>query len=150
MAKTSRERAELGRPREMQSRKWLWGGIPVLVLLLIGGGWLLGGGQGGDVVAELRAEIIPSEGAQTPYGIPLSLDNTGQFLDYHRTVALTPAQQQMVDDVLLPLRAPCCDDNSMATCCCPCNLAQGVWGLSGYLVTEKGYGAVEVREAALQ
>ena len=149
MAKTSRQKVELGRPRETQSRKRLWGGITVLVLLLIGGGWPLGG-QGGDVVAEVRAEIIPFEGAQTPYGIPLSLDNTRQFLDYHRTAALTPAQQQMVDDALLPLRAPCCDDNSMATCCCPCNLAQGVWGLSGYLVAEKGYGAVQVRESALE
>jgi len=53
-------------------------------------------------------------------------------------------------EALLPLKAPCCDDNSMATCCCPCNLAQSVWGLSSYLIAEEDYGVEQVRESALQ
>jgi hypothetical protein len=38
----------------------------------------------------------------------------------------------------------------MSTCCCDCNLAKSVWGLSGYLAAEKGLGAEEVRASALQ
>jgi len=120
------------------------------MLLLIGGGWLLSGGQKGDVVAEVRADIIPAEGAQTSYGVALSLHNTARFIGYYHAVALTPEQQKTMRGALLPLKAPCCDDNPMATCCCPCNLARAVWGLSGYLVAEKNYSVAQVREAALQ
>jgi hypothetical protein len=38
----------------------------------------------------------------------------------------------------------------MSTCCCDCNLAKSVWGLSGYLAAEKGFGAEQVQESALQ
>lgn len=150
MPKKTRVRTKATHPRGWWMSKWLLGAAPVLLLLLIGGGWLLSRGQERDIVAEIRAEIIPVEGAQTPYGIPLSLDNTPRFIDYYNTAALTPEQENTMRDALLPLRAPCCDDNSMATCCCPCNLAKAVWGLSGYLATEKNYDAEQVREAALQ
>ncbi|MEW6251204.1 MAG: hypothetical protein AB1716_11195, partial [Planctomycetota bacterium] len=33
---------------------------------------------------------------------------------------------------------------------CPCNLAKSVWGLSDYLIVERGYDAAAVREAALE
>jgi hypothetical protein len=98
----------------------------------------------------IAAEIVPHEGEETPYGVPLSLANTQRFIDYYEATALSPAQQAIVDEALGTLPAVCCDDNSMATCCCPCNLAKSVWGLCGYLVVEQGYGVEEVRESASQ
>ena len=124
-----------------------------LALVLVGGGiWLLGQGQKAGPVTpgETEAEIIPHEGEQTSYGLALSLDNTKRFIDYYHSASLTSQQRATMRDALLPLRAPCCDDNSMATCCCPCNLAKSVWGLSGYLIADQGYNAGQVREAALQ
>lgn len=150
MPQKSCRRAKATHPKERQLNKCLWGAIPVVVFLLIGGSWLLSKGQREDIVTQIRAEIIPAEGAETSYGIPLSLHNTQQFLDYYNVAALTPEQERTMRNALLPLRAPCCDDNSMATCCCPCNLAKAVWGLSGYLVAEKRYGVEHVRKAALQ
>jgi hypothetical protein len=32
--------------------------------------------------------------------------------------------------------APCCKKYSMATCCCPCNLAKSVWGLSNSMIVQ--------------
>jgi hypothetical protein len=125
--------------------------VGVLVLVVVVGGiWTVT--RGGDAPSltpdVLAAEIIPSEGDPTDYGMPMSLDNTQQFIDYYEATALTPAQDSIMWDALLPLKAPCCDDNSMATCCCPCNLAKSVWGLSSYLIVEKNYGVEEVRESA--
>ena len=138
---------------ELRGKKGLYVAIPLLALvLLVGGIWLLDRRQQIDFVTPevIAAEIIPHAGDSTAHGIPLSLENTQQFIDYYNTVTLTPDQKQIMRDALLPLKAPCCDDNSMATCCCPCNLARSVWGLSSYLIVEKNYGADQVRESALQ
>ena len=127
--------------------------VPLLALaLVVGGGWLLSQRQqvSAATPAEVAAEIIPQEGDSTTYDIPLSLDNTQQFIDYYEAAALTAEQESTKEDALLPLKAPCCDDNSMATCCCPCNLAKSVWGLSSYLIVEENYGVEQVRESALE
>lgn len=132
----------------------LYVAVPLFVLvLLVGGVWLLGRRQqvvGAATPEEVAAEIIPQEGEPTAYGIPLSLDNTQRFIDYYDAIPLTPEQEDIKRKALQTLRAPCCDDNPMSTCCCPCNLAKSVWGLSSYLIVEKGYGVEEVRESALQ
>lgn len=99
---------------------------------------------------QIEAEIIPKEGDSTTYGIPLSINNTQKFIDYYNSITLTSVQNNIMRDALQPLKAPCCDDNSMATCCCPCNLAKAVWGLTRYLITEKDYNTEQVRESALQ
>jgi hypothetical protein len=65
---------------------------------------------------EVAAEIIPQEGDPTSYGIPVALNNTQRFIDYYDTITLTPEQESTRRDALLPLRAPCCDDNSMYNC----------------------------------
>ena len=139
------------RHRQRGWGKWLYIALPVAVLL-IGGGWLLNQRQQTSSVtpAEVAAEIIPQEGDPTAYGVSLSLDNTQQFIDYHEAAALTPEQESIMRNALLPLKAPCCDDNPMSTCCCPCNLAKSVWGLSSYLIVEEGYEVEQVRESALQ
>ena len=137
-----------------QGKKGLYVVVPLVALaLLVGGLWLLNNRRQPANAAtpeEVAAEIIPQKDSPTTYGIPLSLDNTQQFIDYYNATTLTPEQESIMREALLPLKAPCCDDNSMATCCCPCNLAQSVWGLSSYLIVEENYGVEQVRESALQ
>jgi hypothetical protein len=138
---------------KLWSKPGLYVAVPLLALaLVVGGGWLLSQRQqvSAATPAEVAAEIIPQEGDSTTYDIPLSLDNTQQFIDYYEAAALTAEQESIKEDALLPLKAPCCDDNSMATCCCPCNLAKSVWGLSSYLIVEENYGVEQVRESALE
>lgn len=73
---------------------------------------------------------------------------TRQFIAWYDSIQLTPAQEAIRVEALSAIPAPCCSDNSAATCCCPCNMAKSVWGLSKYLITEKGAGVDEVRKAA--
>jgi hypothetical protein len=127
--------------------------IPLVVIgVLALGAWLLVQRRPASAATpeDVRAEIIPQAGDQTAYGRPLSLENTQQFIDYYETCSLTAAEERMLDDALRPLKAPCCDDNPMSTCCCDCNLAKSVWGLSSYLITEQGFGAEDVQASALQ
>ncbi len=69
------------------------------------------------------------------------------FISYNNSIALTSAQQKTMDEALSSIPAPCCAKYSMATCCCPCNLAKAAWGLSKYLIAEQHYGAPEVKKA---
>lgn len=66
-----------------------------------------------------------------------------------RNVALTTAQEQIKDEVLSAIPAPCCANNSAATCCCPCNMAKSIWGLSNHLLAERSYDATQLRDAVL-
>ena len=136
----------------MLSRSHFWAvaaaGIALLCLVLLAGG---GRAQEDEaVLASLRDRLIPTHGTQTSYGIPLDLRNMGQFIDWYYSIELTTAKRAIKDEALRALVAPCCDDNSAATCCCECNLSRSVWGLSGYLIREKGYGVEAVREAAYE
>jgi hypothetical protein len=71
-----------------------------------------------------------------------------EFIGYNRSITLTPEQQQIRDKALAGLSAACCDKFSQDTCCCPCNLAKSVWGLSNYLIARRNASVAEVREAA--
>jgi hypothetical protein len=127
--------------------------IPLAVIgVLVAGAWLLAQRQPASAATpdQVRAEIIPQAGDPTAYDLPLSLDNTQRFIDYYEASSLTPEQERIKEDALRPLKAPCCDDNPMSTCCCDCNLAKSVWGLSDYLIAEKGLGSEEVQTSALQ
>jgi hypothetical protein len=73
---------------------------------------------------------------------------TKEFIGYDGSIHLTPEQEAIRVEALSALPAPCSSDNSAATCCCPCNMAKSVWGLSKYLITEKGADAAQVRQAA--
>ncbi len=68
-----------------------------------------------------------------------------EFLGYSKSIALTPEQEAIKREALSKLKAPCCDDNGLDTCCCPCNLAKTAWGLANYLIAEKHYDAAQVR-----
>lgn len=74
---------------------------------------------------------------------------TEQFIDYFGSIRLTAAQERVKAEALDSIPAPCCKDYSMKTCCCPCNLAKSVWGLSSYLIAQKGYTAPQVKRAVL-
>jgi hypothetical protein len=101
-------------------------------------------------VERVWAEVVPEEGTATRYGIPLSLDDAQQFIDWYNSIELSAEEEWIRDAVLDPLVAPCCDDYPMSSCCCECNLARSVWGLSAYLITEKHYEVDQVQEAAAQ
>lgn len=68
-----------------------------------------------------------------------------EFISHYHSIALTHEQQKVMDEALTPMRAPCCNQYSMATCCCPCNFAKSVWGLSKLLIGQHGYDVAEVR-----
>jgi len=73
---------------------------------------------------------------------------TQEFIGYDGSIHLTPEQEAIRVEALSAIPAPCCSDNSADTCCCPCNMAKSVWGLSKYLITEKGADVAQVRQAA--
>ncbi len=70
-----------------------------------------------------------------------------EFIGYSRSIALRPAQQKIRDAALRAMTAPCCRDFPLATCCCSCNLAKSVWGLTNYLIARQGATPAEVRKA---
>jgi len=70
-----------------------------------------------------------------------------QFIAYYKSISLTPAQEKIKSEALSALPAPCCRDYPLMTCCCPCNLAKSVWGLSHYLIAKRGYTAPKVKQA---
>jgi hypothetical protein len=72
-----------------------------------------------------------------------------QYIDYWNAIPLNADQQRVKAEALNAIKAPCCSEYSMATCCCPCNLAKSVWGLSHYLIAKKGYAAPQVKKAVL-
>lgn len=72
---------------------------------------------------------------------------TKDFHRYFREIELTAEQEAVMREALEDLAAPCCQDKSAYTCCCECNMGRSWWGLSKFLIAEKGAGAEEVREA---
>lgn len=74
---------------------------------------------------------------------------TREFIGYYDSIQLNPEQQQLMNRVLSTLPAPCCKEYSIRTCCCPCNLAKSVWGLSHHLIANKGFDAQQLRQAVL-
>lgn len=71
---------------------------------------------------------------------------TEEFIGYYESIELTEEQKQIKKEALESMPAPCCKEFPMATCCCPCNLAKAVWGLSNYLIAKKNYDAVQVKK----
>jgi hypothetical protein len=73
---------------------------------------------------------------------------TPMFISYYNSIKLTPGQEKIKNDALSAMPAPCCSDYSMASCCCPCNFAKSVWGLSAYLIVEEGHNVEQLKDAA--
>lgn len=91
-----------------------------------------------------------AEPITTVHGIELHdvAAQTVEFIGYDDSIELTPEQEAIRVEALSALPAPCCKDNTAATCCCPCNMAKSTWGLSKHLITEKDATVEEVRQAA--
>ncbi len=62
---------------------------------------------------------------------------------------LPPELQKVRDAVLSKIPAPCCARFSAATCCCPCNLAKSIWGLSNTMLVQHQANAGQLRTAVL-
>jgi hypothetical protein len=73
---------------------------------------------------------------------------TRKFIEYYKTIRLTPEQEKVKTAALSPLKAVCCKDFSALTCCCPCNFSKSLWGMTHYLIAQKGYNATQVQETA--
>lgn len=76
-----------------------------------------------------------------------SHEETERFIAYYKSMRLTPEQERLKVEALASIPAPCCSNNPLATCCCPCNMAKAAWGLSAWLIREKHYDAGQVRQA---
>jgi hypothetical protein len=66
---------------------------------------------------------------------------------YSNSISLTSDQWKVQQEALWSLPAPCCSNYSAATCCCKCNLARTIWGLSKHLIAERGFDANQVRDS---
>ncbi|HLE57045.1 MAG TPA: hypothetical protein VJB15_08180 [Rhodothermia bacterium] len=106
------------------------------------------------------AQESPGAGARAPQTDPVSTSNVLRFTDarrqaaefiaYDREIALSPDQKQVMDAALSSIPAPCCSQYSIATCCCPCNLAKATWGLSKHLIAHRQATSSEVNAAATE
>lgn len=70
-------------------------------------------------------------------------------MGYEKSIRLTPQQQKVKQAALRSIPAPCCKEYSIATCCCPCNLAKSIWGLANYAVARLGYDTVQTKALVL-
>jgi hypothetical protein len=77
-------------------------------------------------------------------------EQTYLFMEYYKTIELTPEQERIKLAALSELPAACCADNSAYTCCCVCNLSRTVWGLTAYLIAERNYDVKRVQAAVRQ
>jgi hypothetical protein len=107
------------------------------------------------VLSELRAALIPEEGAETPYGIPLSLGSLPQFIEWWYTVVPRVERGPRYVAALSALVAPCCDDNPAFRCCCErsgqsCNIIRSGKGLAAHLIHDLDYDAEQVQASVLE
>jgi hypothetical protein len=86
---------------------------------------------------------------QQPFDADANRAEALQYIQLNLSIQLTAEQEKIKEEALSAIPAPCCAEFSIATCCCPCNLAKTVWGLSKHLIVEKGYGAEHLRAAVV-
>lgn len=75
---------------------------------------------------------------------------TRTFIGYYHSIRLTRDQENIKARALNSIPAPCCSDKPMRTCCCDCNLAKAVWGMSNYAVAKLGYTEPQLRDKVLE
>lgn len=75
---------------------------------------------------------------------------TQEFIGYYRSIALTAEQLKLKERALGSIPAPCCQEYSAATCCCPCNFAKSVWGLSNYLIAKRNYSEAQLKQTVTE
>jgi hypothetical protein len=117
------------RPRSFD---WLWTTLTLLGVLALAA-----------ILLEGAASAAPARKARF-FDVP---SQTAEFVGYNRSIALTPAQEKVRETALAAMDAPCCKKFSMATCCCPCNLAKSVWGLSNAMIVREHATPAQIRTA---
>ena len=100
-------------------------------------------------LAVLAAATLSIAAAPKPKADDLAFTDvhaqTVEFIGYFKSIQLTSEQEAIKREALTQLPAPCCSENTAYTCCCPCNMAKSTWGLSAYLITQKGYDAARLK-----
>ena len=115
--------------------------------------WIVGTALIFVVLAGCTGSEAPEETGQTTVKQIEFYDvqtQTPEFISYYESIKLTPEQEKIKEEALMPVPAPCCSDYSALTCCCSCNFAKSVWGLSNYLIVEHNYDAQQLREAVVR
>jgi hypothetical protein len=123
------------RTRGKNRKQRMFRGLTLLILAGLGIGGFAPGLAGAQELATSKMQFHDVR------------QQTLEFHAYNRSITLTPEQRAVMHEALSTLRAPCCADRTAATCCCPCNMAKSWWGLSKYLIAERGYGPDQVRDA---
>ena len=72
-------------------------------------------------------------------------EQTRQFMEWEKTIRLTPQQEARKKEALSAIPAPCCSDNSAYTCCCACNVSRTIWGLTNHLITKQDASPEQIR-----
>lgn len=101
----------------------------------------------GQEAPEVLAEMC---GGFEPFCFTDVAEQSEAFLGYHTSIQLTPAQEDIKNEALTEIPAPCCSDQTAATCCCQCNLGRTIWGLSNHLIADLGYDAPQVQTTVEQ
>jgi hypothetical protein len=129
----------------------------VLALALVGIVSLMTAGQGNNnsILGEIRGEMIPAEGADTEYGIPLSLNALPQFVEWWYTLVPVAESDPRYFEALNSLVAPCCDDNQAYKCCCEtngnaCNIIRSGKGLAAHLILDLDYDTDQIAADVLE
>jgi hypothetical protein len=116
----------------MKTKNYLFFGTFLLVILA------------GCTGSDTEGSSAPVKSDYEFYDVALQ---TPVFVSYYTSIKLTPQQEKIKEEALTSMPAPCCTDYAMATCCCPCNFAKATWGLSNYLIVEKGYNTEQLTDA---
>jgi hypothetical protein len=144
---------DLVRAKE-QRMSWIIG-IGVIVLTVVAAPGMAQEKQE-ELLAEIRAEIIPEEGIGTEYGLPLSLDSLPQFVDWWYTIVPSVETDARYIDALSALVAPCCDDNLAFKCCCEndegqaCNIIRSGKGLAAHLIQDLDFRTEQIQESVYE
>jgi hypothetical protein len=112
--------------------------------------WLFVMVVGVPVVATLALDSAAGAVPATKARFFDAASQSAEFVGYNRSIVLTAAQQSIRDKALSAIPAACCSKFSAATCCCPCNLAKSVWGLSNMMIVREHASVAVVQTAARQ
>jgi len=88
--------------------------------------------------------------ARAPYRFSEARQQAAEFIAHDRSITLSPEQQAIMKQGLSSIPAPCCSQFSIATCCCPCNLARSTWGLAKLLITRERADSTRVAAVATE
>ncbi|MEW6749481.1 MAG: hypothetical protein AB1505_00700 [Candidatus Latescibacterota bacterium] len=112
--------------------------------------WAAVAALGGGVLALALGTALRQTPEEVHAGQETADDTRAEAAEYiarYHALSLTPSQAEMRKEALSAIPAPCCQEYSIETCCCPCNLAKSVWGLAASLIVEQGYDAPQVTAA---